>query len=64
MQTAKALSERLGVTTLLAVLQVLDQTVARMRISVHERTLADMAADHWRWHGAHPHGYPVRVGTS
>ena len=41
--TAKALSERLGVTTLLAVLQVLDQTAGRMRVSVHERTLADMA---------------------
>ncbi len=27
------------------------------------RTLADMATDHWRWHRAHPHGYPVRVGT-
>ncbi len=42
-ETAKTLSERLGVTTLLAVLQVLDQTAARMRISVHQRTLADMA---------------------
>ncbi len=40
---AKALGERLGVHTLLAAMQVLDQTAARMRVSVHERTLADMA---------------------
>ena len=40
---AKALGERLGVNTLLAAMQVLDQTAARMRVSVHERTLADMA---------------------
>ncbi|MEQ8849299.1 DNA polymerase III subunit gamma/tau [Botrimarina sp.] len=42
-ETAKALGERLGVATLLAAMQVLDQTAARMRVSVHERTLADMA---------------------
>jgi DNA polymerase-3 subunit gamma/tau len=40
---AKALGERLGVNTLLAAMQVLDQSAARMRVSVHERTLADMA---------------------
>ncbi|MEN0112114.1 MAG: hypothetical protein AAF805_15445, partial [Planctomycetota bacterium] len=40
---ARALGERLGVNTLLAAMQVLDQTAARMRVSVHERTLADMA---------------------
>lgn len=40
---AKALGERLGVQTLLAAMQVLDQTAVRMRVSVHERTLADMA---------------------
>ncbi|TWU00051.1 DNA polymerase III subunit tau [Botrimarina colliarenosi] len=40
---AKELGQRLGVNTLLAAMQVLDQTAARMRVSVHERTLADMA---------------------
>lgn len=40
---ARALGERLGVATLLAAMQVLDHTAARMRVSVHERTLADMA---------------------
>lgn len=40
---AKALGDRLGVHTLLAAMQVLDQTAQRMRVSVHERTLADMA---------------------
>ena len=42
-EAAGALGGRLGVNTLLAVLQVLDQTAARLRVSVHERTLADMA---------------------
>ena len=27
------------------------------------RELQDMATDHWRWHRAHPHGYPVRATT-
>ncbi len=40
---AKALGERLGIQTVLAAMQVLDQTAVRMRVSVHERTLADMA---------------------
>ena len=42
-EAAGALAESLGVNTLLAVLQVFDQTAARMRVSVHERTLLDMA---------------------
>ena len=36
-------SQKLGVQTLLAIVQVLDQTAARMRISTHTRTLAEMA---------------------
>lgn len=40
---AKELGAHLGVNTILAMLQILDQTAARMRISLHERTLADMA---------------------
>ena len=39
----KPLAERLGVQTVLAMLQVLDQTAARLRTSVHSRTLAEMA---------------------
>ena len=39
----KEVASRLGVETLLAVIQVLDQTAARMRISTHTRTLAEMA---------------------
>ena len=42
-EAAKALGERLGVNTLLAAMQVLDQTAARMRVGTHERTLAEMA---------------------
>ncbi|QDT67855.1 DNA polymerase III subunit tau [Planctomycetes bacterium MalM25] len=42
-EAAKGLGDRLGVQTLLAAMQVLDQTAQRMRVSVHERTLADMA---------------------
>lgn len=38
-----ALAQRLGVQTLLAILQILDQTAARLRISMHGRTLAEMA---------------------
>ncbi|MGI9456368.1 MAG: DNA polymerase III subunit gamma/tau [Aeoliella sp.] len=38
-----ALGERLGVHTVLAMIQILDQTAARMRVSVHTRTLAEMA---------------------
>ncbi|MEN1678267.1 MAG: DNA polymerase III subunit gamma/tau [Planctomycetota bacterium] len=39
----RALADRLGVHTVMAVLQVLDQTAARLRVSVHARTLAEMA---------------------
>jgi DNA polymerase-3 subunit gamma/tau len=42
-EATRALGARLGVPTLLAALQVLDQTAARMRVSVHERTLLEMA---------------------
>ncbi|MGL4513236.1 MAG: DNA polymerase III subunit gamma/tau [Lacipirellulaceae bacterium] len=42
-EAARELGARLGVPTLLAALQVLDQTAARMRVSVHERTLLEMA---------------------
>ncbi|MCG8448440.1 MAG: DNA polymerase III subunit gamma/tau, partial [Pirellulales bacterium] len=37
------IAEKLGVQTLLAIVQVLDQTAARMRVSTHTRTLAEMA---------------------
>jgi len=37
------LAQRTGVQTVLAMLQVLDQTAARLRTSVHSRTLAEMA---------------------
>lgn len=36
-------AEKLGVETLLAIIQVLDQSAARMRVSTHTRTLAEMA---------------------
>ncbi len=39
----RGIAERLGVETLLAISQVLDQTAARMRISTQVRTLAEMA---------------------
>lgn len=39
----RGLAERLGVDTLLAISQVLDQTAARLRVSTHARTLAEMA---------------------
>lgn len=42
-EAVRGLGARLGVSTLLAAMQVLDHTAARMRLSVHERTLADMA---------------------
>lgn len=42
-EQAQQLGKQLGVNTLLAILQILDQTAARMRVSLHERTLADMA---------------------
>lgn len=36
-------AENLGVQTLLAIVQILDATAARMRVSTHTRTLAEMA---------------------
>ena len=36
-------AKRWGVETILAAVQILDQTLARMRQSVHVRTLAEMA---------------------
>ncbi|QDU91573.1 DNA polymerase III subunit tau [Pirellulimonas nuda] len=41
--SVRALGARLGVSGVLAVLQVLDQTAARMRVSLHGRTLVEMA---------------------
>ncbi len=42
-QDLKALADQLGIQTVLAILQVLDQTAARLRTSIHSRTLAEMA---------------------
>lgn len=39
----RSVAQRLGIQTLLAVSQVLDQTAARLRISTQVRTLAEMA---------------------
>ena len=39
----KVFGEQLGLETLLAVAQILDQTLARMRQSTHSRTLAELA---------------------
>jgi DNA polymerase-3 subunit gamma/tau len=39
----RAIAQRLGVHTLLAISQILDQAAARMRISTQVRTLAEMA---------------------
>jgi DNA polymerase-3 subunit gamma/tau len=39
----RSVAERLGVETLLAISQVLDQAAARMRVSTQVRTLAEMA---------------------
>src|SRR5690606_37686031 len=39
----RGIAGRMGVHTLLAVMQILDQTAARMRVSTHTRTLAEMA---------------------
>ena len=38
-----AVAEKLGVATVLAIVQILDQTSARLRVSSHARTLAEMA---------------------
>jgi DNA polymerase-3 subunit gamma/tau len=42
-QEVREIATRLGVQTLLAIVQVLDQTAARMRVSTHTRTLAEIA---------------------
>jgi len=42
-QEVSKIAEQLGVHTLLAIVQILDQTAARMRVSTHTRTLAEMA---------------------
>lgn len=39
----RAFGQRLGVQTVLAIIQILDHTAARMRVSVHGRILAEMA---------------------
>jgi DNA polymerase-3 subunit gamma/tau len=36
-------AQRLGLTTILAIMQILDQTLARLRYSTHGRTLAELA---------------------
>jgi len=42
-QEVRQIAEKLGVQTLLAIVQILDHTAARMRVSTHTRTLAEMA---------------------
>ena len=42
-EEVREVAEQLGVHTLLAIVQILDQTAARMRVSTHTRTLAEMA---------------------
>lgn len=42
-QEVSEVAQQFGVQTLLAVVQVLDQAAARMRVSTHTRTLAEMA---------------------
>jgi len=42
-QEVREVAEKLGVQTLLAIVQIFDQTAARMRVSTHTRTLAEMA---------------------
>ncbi len=42
-QEVSEVAKQLGIHTLLAIVQILDQTAARMRISTHTRTLAEMA---------------------
>jgi DNA polymerase-3 subunit gamma/tau len=39
----RAAADRLGIESTLAVLQILDQTLARLRLSTHARTLAEIA---------------------
>jgi DNA polymerase-3 subunit gamma/tau len=42
-EAVAGVANRLGVHTVLAVLQILDQSAARMRVSMHSRTLVEMA---------------------
>ncbi len=42
-QEVSDVAKQLGVHTLLAIVQILDQTAARMRVSTHTRTLVEMA---------------------
>jgi DNA polymerase III subunit gamma/tau len=42
-QEVREVAKRLGAQTLLAIVQVLDQAAARMRVSTHTRTLTEMA---------------------
>ena len=42
-QEVSDVAQQLGVHSLLAIVQILDQTAARMRVSTHTRTLAEMA---------------------
>ncbi len=42
-QEVSEVAEKLGIHSLLAIVQILDQTAARMRVSTHTRTLAEMA---------------------
>ncbi len=42
-QEVRKLAEQVGLQTLLAMIQILDQAAARMRVSTHTRTLAEMA---------------------
>jgi DNA polymerase III subunit gamma/tau len=42
-QEVREVAQRMGVQTLLAIVQVLDQAAARMRVSTHTRILAEMA---------------------
>ena len=42
-QEVREVADQLGVHTLLAIVQILDQSAARMRVSTHTRTLAEMA---------------------
>ena len=39
----RQIGQRLGIQTVLAIIQILDHTAARMRVSVHGRILAEMA---------------------
>jgi DNA polymerase-3 subunit gamma/tau len=42
-QRVRQAAEQLGVETVLAIMQIIDQTLARLRYSTHRRTLAELA---------------------